>query len=224
MSVSMGVAAFPQDGETVRDLLVAADAALYEAKRMGKDRITLADERLSARRLRGDTMAARGRRSFEQMRALQALTAALASARSPADVARIVLEQLASVLPHDVARVYLMPPEAPPGQPAAAVGGGGDEVEDLLAGLAAHAREDGRAYLVDDAGGDASAVRGVVAAPLPAEGRIVGALVVGSRLESRFDRDDQRLLDVIAHLAGLAAENLRLVDDLRARLGDGPAG
>ena len=46
-------------------------------------------------------------------------------------------------------------------------------------------------------------------------------MVVGSPIESRFDRDDQRLLDVIAHLAGLAAENLRLVDDLRARLREG---
>ena len=49
-------------------------------------------------------------------------------------------------------------------------------------------------------------------------------MVVGSPIESRFDRDDQRLLDVIAHLAGLAAENLRLVDDLRARLREGEAG
>ena len=56
LSVSIGVASFPQDGETLRDLLVAGDAALYEAKRMGKDRITMAEERLSARRLRGDTM------------------------------------------------------------------------------------------------------------------------------------------------------------------------
>ena len=55
----------------------------------------MADERLSARRLRGDTMAARGRRSFEQMRTLQALTAALGAARTPRDAARTCCDELA---------------------------------------------------------------------------------------------------------------------------------
>ncbi len=223
LSVSIGVASFPQDGETLRDLLVAADAALYEAKRMGKDRITMADERLSARRLRGDTMAARGRRSFEQMRTLQALTAALGAARTPADVARTVLDHLATALPHDVSRAYLARRDGTFGGPAARVGRVDDATEALLVDLALRTRDDGRPLLLDDAGGDGSTVRGVLAAPCLADGRLVGAVVVGSPIESRFDRDDQRLLDVIAHLAGLAAENLRLVDDLRARLREGEA-
>jgi diguanylate cyclase (GGDEF)-like protein len=219
LSVSIGVAGFPQDGETLRDLLVSADAALYEAKRMGKDRITLAEERLSARRLRGDTMAARGRRSFEQMRSLQALTAALGSARTPADAARIVLDELSAALPHDVARVYLADPDGGFGDPAASVGALDADAETGLQGLAIQSGQQGRPILLDDAG-NGSPLGGVVAAPCLADGRLVGAIVVASRLESRFDRDDQRLLDVIAHLAGLAAENLRLVADLRARLRD----
>jgi diguanylate cyclase (GGDEF)-like protein len=38
-SVSLGLVAYPEDGTTVDALMTAADAALYEAKRSGRDRI-----------------------------------------------------------------------------------------------------------------------------------------------------------------------------------------
>ena len=39
---SFGLATWPEDGETAAALIEAADAALYEAKRGGRDRIVLA--------------------------------------------------------------------------------------------------------------------------------------------------------------------------------------
>jgi hypothetical protein len=39
----------------------------------------------------------------------------------------------------------------------------------------------------------------------------VGAIVAAARVRSRYDRDDQRLLEVIATVAGLAYANLRLL-------------
>jgi len=39
---SFGLAIFPDDGESAADLVAAADAALYEAKRLGRDQIALA--------------------------------------------------------------------------------------------------------------------------------------------------------------------------------------
>jgi diguanylate cyclase (GGDEF)-like protein len=48
VTVSIGVAAYPYDGETSDELLRVADAALYEAKRSGRDRVVLA-ESLTAR-------------------------------------------------------------------------------------------------------------------------------------------------------------------------------
>jgi diguanylate cyclase (GGDEF)-like protein/PAS domain S-box-containing protein len=43
LSVSVGVALFPQHGTTVETLVRAADAALYRAKVAGRDRVVLAD-------------------------------------------------------------------------------------------------------------------------------------------------------------------------------------
>jgi len=39
----MGVAAYPEHGGVSRSLLGAADAALYRAKREGRDQVVLAD-------------------------------------------------------------------------------------------------------------------------------------------------------------------------------------
>lgn len=44
LTVSLGVAAYPQDALTASDLLLAADNALYAAKTNGRDRVVLASE------------------------------------------------------------------------------------------------------------------------------------------------------------------------------------
>jgi len=39
VTVSIGLAAFPQDAAEVEDLIGKADWALYQAKKIGKDRV-----------------------------------------------------------------------------------------------------------------------------------------------------------------------------------------
>jgi GAF domain-containing protein len=159
-------------------------------------------------------MAARGRRSFEQMRHLQALAATLSGLRTIEAVGAAVLDELSLALPHDVSALYVIDDAAPvlraqrgPVAPAA----------DALRGYAERAAAGRRAFLVDDASADHPALSdvplyGIVAAPLVAEDRALGAIVVGAGLRSRYDRDDQRLLEVIATVAGLAYASLRLLD------------
>ena len=50
ITTSIGVAALPNHGTSERDLLQAADAALYRAKREGRDRVAVADSTVSADR------------------------------------------------------------------------------------------------------------------------------------------------------------------------------
>lgn len=47
VTLSAGVAAFPEDGRTAAELFRAADQALYEAKRAGKDRAVFTGQRLT---------------------------------------------------------------------------------------------------------------------------------------------------------------------------------
>jgi diguanylate cyclase (GGDEF)-like protein len=40
--MSVGVAAFPEHGTSVEDLILAADSAVYRAKTLGRDRVVVA--------------------------------------------------------------------------------------------------------------------------------------------------------------------------------------
>jgi predicted signal transduction protein with EAL and GGDEF domain len=42
VTISVGVAAFPAHGTSPKELMAAADAALYEAKRGGRDKVVVA--------------------------------------------------------------------------------------------------------------------------------------------------------------------------------------
>jgi diguanylate cyclase (GGDEF)-like protein len=48
ITASIGVCAFPVNGTSPRTLLAAADAALYRAKREGRDRVVVADQQALA--------------------------------------------------------------------------------------------------------------------------------------------------------------------------------
>jgi len=48
VSASVGVAAFPGNGRTAQALISAADAAMYAAKRHGRDRVEMAERKVAS--------------------------------------------------------------------------------------------------------------------------------------------------------------------------------
>ncbi len=50
LSISIGVATYPDDGSDAEALVRSADAALYSAKRAGRNRVVLATESIAATR------------------------------------------------------------------------------------------------------------------------------------------------------------------------------
>jgi signal transduction histidine kinase/DNA-binding response OmpR family regulator len=58
-------------------------------------------------------------------------------------------------------------------------------------------------------------VRSVVAVPLKARGRVIGVLIVTSRMPHKFREEDQQLLSALADHAAIAIENAKLYEQVR---------
>ena len=63
LTVSAGVAEFPLDGDSPEALIVSADAALYQAKRLGRDRVAQASGRRSTTAATAPRKASRSRKT-----------------------------------------------------------------------------------------------------------------------------------------------------------------
>jgi diguanylate cyclase (GGDEF)-like protein len=208
LSLSFGLALFPVHGPELRDLVAAADAALYEAKRLGKDRAVVAHERLAGRR--PPSMVVRTRRSFEQMRHLQGLTRRLVAARNAQGVAVELVAELDETIPFAAACVYVIDD---PGL-GSVLARSGDSSHDAHLEKAARTVVDlDESLLVPRRGtGGSQAPHAVMATPLRGERSVEGAIALAATTSEAFDRDDLRVLEVVAHIAGLAMENARLYE------------
>ncbi|MDX6566146.1 MAG: hypothetical protein QOE10_1808, partial [Gaiellales bacterium] len=201
LTLSFGIARSPEDGSDLRTLMQAADAALYEAKRLGKDRITMASERLVARR--SPTMKARTRRGFEQMRLLEALVARLGSARTARAVGRELLGGLREVVPGDVGVVWSLAGDGQPTSVPLAGAVSDPAIEQALRELGAEALREGRTRLRDDVAGAIPPT--ALASPLGSPP--LALLGLTAHEDASFDRDDLRLVELATRVAGLALAN-----------------
>lgn len=66
VTTSIGIAIFPQDGDTREDLLKNADLAMYHAKRIGPDAFTYFEESMNIRAMKRMTLESNLRQALEQ--------------------------------------------------------------------------------------------------------------------------------------------------------------
>jgi diguanylate cyclase (GGDEF)-like protein len=228
LTVSIGVAEAPRHATGARELAQCADTALLTAKAAGKNRVVAFDGPLVER------PAPSGRRddrpSVVQLELLQSLADKLARLQDVALVGETVVAELQRLVDHDGCRVYvdegelLIPVaerkrDADSDRPDAVP----VRIGEGIPGTAASRREPllihdvARCALASEPGPTGIVAESVVAVPLVAGPRLVGAIVVSKLGLSQFDESDVRLLELLAGHAGVAIENARLLETLRDR-------
>jgi HD-GYP domain-containing protein (c-di-GMP phosphodiesterase class II) len=170
-------------------------------------------------------------RLAEHMQLLQSLSAALARARSEAEVGQAVVSELRTLIDYHSCRFYVLSTDGRRLLPIAYRGFGlqyeSDRYEDLVCevghGIAGTAFEQGAPLLIHNAldvpyaesvPGTDDIDESMVVAPLRSESGTLGVIVLTKEGAGEFDGDDMRLLEVIAAQAAVACENARLYAQL----------
>jgi diguanylate cyclase (GGDEF)-like protein len=230
LTVSCGVAAFPDDAKNPTELLAAADAALYVAKERGKDR---AASYSSAVRAQRDTRGAAGRRqeleSLTQIKLLGALATKLNRLNDVWQIAETIVAELRTMIDYHNARVYLLGDDQRTLEPVAFGGNlseyAGETFDalrcDVGEGITGTAAERGQTLNIGDAQhcefaedieGSADIEESILAVPLRYERRTIGVIVLSKLGLDQFSQLAVRLLELLAAQAAVAFENARLLE------------
>ena len=232
MTVSCGVAAFPDDAKNPTELLAAADAALYVAKERGKDR---AGQLLVGRaRAAGHPWRRRPPAELESLTQLK-LLGALADQAQPAErrqqIGETIVAELRTMIDYHNARVYLLDDD----QPHAGAGRLRRHLTQEYAGRdvrRAALRRWGRASpaprplrgqtlnigdaqhceFAEDIEGSADIEESILAVPMRYERRTIGVIVLSKLGLDQFSQLAVRLLELLAAQAAVAFENARLLE------------
>jgi diguanylate cyclase (GGDEF)-like protein len=230
LTVSCGVAAFPDDAKNPTELLAAADAALYVAKERGKDR---AASYSSAVRAQRDTRGAAGRQqeleSLTQIKLLGALATKLNRLNDVWQIAETIVAELRTMIDYHNARVYLLGDDQRTLEPVAFGGNlseyAGETFDalrcDVGEGITGTAAQRGLTLNIGDAQhcefaedieGSANIEESILAVPLRYERRTIGVIVLSKLGLDQFSLLAVRLLELLAAQAAVAFENARLLE------------
>ena len=228
VTVSVGVAAAPGHASSPRDLIACADVALLEAKAQGKDEVRVfRPEDPNQRRTR--RAADRGElRSMAHMKMLQSLTSQLNRLNDVREIAELILVELRSLIDYHNCRIHLVSEDGTTLVPIAFRGHlleyEGETFEALLTemgeGITGTVAKTGEPMHLANAGDFPGAVQipgtpdideSVLCVPLRHGNRVTGTIFLSKLGVGQFDRDDLRLLEVLASHAAVALENARLL-------------
>jgi len=230
ITVSCGIATFPDDAKNPTELLAAADAALYAAKDRGKDQATGYSQ--SVLDQRGEAVAA-GRQleleSLTQIKLLGALAGKLNRLNDVWQIAETIVAELRTMIDYHNARVYLLGDDGRTLEPIAFGGTiseyAGETFDALRCemgeGITGTAAERGQTLNIPDAQhcefaedieGSADIDESILAVPLRYERRTIGVIVLSKLGLDQFSVLSVRLLELLAAQAAVAFENARLLE------------
>ncbi|MGN6378409.1 MAG: diguanylate cyclase [Gaiellales bacterium] len=229
VTVSCGVATFPDDATNPTELVAAADASLYVAKVRGKDRAAEFSSEVARARA---TTAAADVESASQLRALGALAARLTKLTSASEVGETIVSGLRGMVDYHNVRVYVTEQDGYSLEPIAFRGmltEYDDETLDALRtvfgeGITGRAAEDGRTLNIPDANACEFAVdvpgtddidESILAVPLRFDSRTVGIIVLSKLGIDQFSPLAVRIVELLAAQAAVALENARLYESER---------
>jgi diguanylate cyclase (GGDEF)-like protein len=227
LTVSVGVASAPAHASSPRDLIARADVALLDAKGLGKDRVRVFSSHGKHRRAGGRDD--RGElRSVAHMKMLQSLTAKLNRLNDVREIAELILSELRTLIDYHNCRIHLVDDDGTTLIPIAFQGHlleyEGETFEALLTevgeGITGTVARDGGPMHLANASDFAGAVQitgtpdvdeSVLCVPLRHGNKVTGTIFLSKLGVGQFDRDDLRLLEVLASHAAVALENARLL-------------
>ena len=224
VTVSCGVASFPEDAGDPTALVAAADAALYVAKAHGKDRV--AEFSTEVARARATTAAVEVE-SMSQLRALGALATRLTKLTCVSSLGETIVSGLRGMVDYHNVRVYMVQDDGRTLEPIAFRGvltEYDDETLDALRtvfgeGITGTAAEDGRTLNIPDANACEFAVdvpgtddidESILAVPMRFDNRTVGMIVLSKLGLDQFSPLAVRIVELLAAQAAMTLANTRL--------------
>jgi diguanylate cyclase (GGDEF)-like protein len=224
VTVSCGVATFPEDAGDPTALVAAADAALYVAKAHGKDRVAEFSAEVARARA---TTAAVDVESMSQLRALGALAARLTKLTCESTLGETIVSGLRGMVDYHNVRVYAVAEDGLTLEPIAFRGvltEYDDETLDALRtvfgeGITGTAAEDGRTLNIPDANACEFAVdvpgtddidESILAVPMRFDNRTIGMIVLSKLGIDQFSPLAVRIVELLAAQAAITLANTRL--------------
>ncbi|HZG36165.1 MAG TPA: diguanylate cyclase [Gaiellaceae bacterium] len=224
--VSVGVAVGPTHAANPRELVACAEAAMMTAKARGKNQVVLFEDGTAERPADAELRRVE-LRSIAHLKMLQSVGAKLNRLDDVREIGATIARELHGLIEYHNCRIFLRDgdrlfPIAFAGLLTHGTRWALDVLESRVGeGFTGHVVASGRPLLLGDAGrfelsvpieGTDDVVESVIAAPLNHGTQTIGAIVVSKLGRDQFDRDDLRLLEVLAGHAAVALENARLYE------------
>ena len=229
ITISVGISEGPEHAMNPRELVACSEAAMMTAKARGKNQIVLFEE-TSNERPDGKPATGRDVRSIAHLKMLQSLGGKLNRLNDVRQIGEVIADELRLLIDYHNCRVSVIEGDeiVPIAFRGELVSRDGEHVDlprtKIGEGITGRAAATAEPQLVDNTlecdyavmiPGTHTIEESLVAVPLCYGTRVIGVIVMSKLGVGQFDKEDVRLLEVLAGHASVALENARLYEAQR---------